>query len=185
MYQKYPPGLNCMKLEIIFHSRISTRTQTRTRNLLTEKSSSASLADSLLHCLCKLQQDENINSFSVHILFWQSTAKISCGNSSGKTDPIVPLGLLSMHTEFVKSCGCVYQKKFTVTAMTALSRSPPTIILSAQRTVFLAQFQLVVDEIVFSEEAEVHIKVTVGIVTLVKSAVALLPLIPCISEYLR
>lgn len=68
--------------------------------------------------------------------------------------------------------------------MTALSTSPLTVLMSAQRTVFLAQFQLVLDERGFSEEEEVYIKVTVGTVTLVKSAVAL-PLTPCISKYLK
>lgn len=123
--------LNCMKLEVISQSSSSARTQIcgfrEPRNF--------SPAGAALSSPCKLQYDENANSFWVHIPSWERRVWLwrigeidllwQC--SPGKTDPAISLRLLTMHTEFVKNCSSVCTRKnWQITAMPEQFYAPCT-----------------------------------------------------------
>lgn len=71
---------------------------------------------------------------------------------------------------------------YTRTAGIPLSTGPHYASTPAQRIVCLQYFWLVANEIGFSEGAGVHVEVTVGTATLVRSAVPLLPPILCTTS---
>lgn len=92
--------------------------------------------------------------------------------------------------QIFKNCASKCSKKFTDRAKSeklyAVDTNGHFPAMSTQTSILLAQFQVVLNEISFSEGAEVHIKFIAGLAMPLRSGIILPPPIPGIgSKYLK